>query len=147
MNYKTSSTGGETITTKPGPTERYGAQRRPNGGRPATGPNRDRSLTDRSGQASTRSTKEATSVGATSSSASTAAWPANVSLSLHETSLSPSMANRDSSVDSLSTPLADTKARADPPVGAAISVSDVLTEFVSDVPRHHSCHGLFGSQK
>src|SRR5450631_4254122 len=133
VNCKTSSTGGETITTRPGPIERYGAPRRPNSGRPAAGPNRDRLSTDRSGPASTQSTKEATSVGATSSSASTAAWPANASLSLPETSLSPSMASRDSSVDSPSTPLADTKEQADLPVGAAISVSDVLTQAVSDV--------------
>src|SRR5450631_1606508 len=147
VNCRTSSTGGGTITTRPGPTERYGAQRRPNGGRPATGPNPDRSSTDRSGPASTRSTKEARSVGATSSSALTAAWPVNASLSLHETSLSPSMASRDSSVDSPLTPLADTKAQDDRRVGAAISVSDVLTESVSDVPRHHKSPWQRGSNE
>jgi hypothetical protein len=57
------------------------------------------------------------------------------------------MANRESSVDSLSTPLADTKARADLPVGAAISVSDVLTEFVSDVSRHHNSPWQRGSNE
>src|ERR1700686_2173073 len=146
-NCKNNSTGGATITTGRGPTEPYGEQRRPNGGRPAAELNRDPSSTDRSGPASTRSTKEATSVGATLSSASTAAWPANASLSLPETSLSPSMASRGSSVDSQSTPLADTKAQGDLPVGAAISVSDVLTESVSDVPRHHKSPWQRGSNE
>src|ERR1035438_7867428 len=146
-NCKNNSTGGATITTRPGPTERYGAQRRPNSGRPAAELNRDRSSTDRSEPASTRSTKEATSVGATSSSASTAAWRANASLSRPETSLSPSMASRDSSVDSPSTPLADTKEQADLRVGAAISVSDVLTESVSDVLRHHNSPWQRGSNE
>ena len=86
-------------------------------------------------------------VGATSSSASTAAWRANASLSRPETSLSPSMASRDSSVDSPSTPLADTKAQADLPVGAAISVSDLLTKSVSDVPRHHNSPWQRGSNE
>jgi len=57
------------------------------------------------------------------------------------------MASRDSSVDSPSTPLADTRERADLPVGAAISVSDVLTEFVSDVPRHHKSPWQRGSNE
>jgi len=57
------------------------------------------------------------------------------------------MASRGSSVDSPSTPLVDIKAQGDLPVGAAISVSDVLTESVSDVPRHHKSPWQRGSNE
>jgi hypothetical protein len=57
------------------------------------------------------------------------------------------MANRDSSVDLPSTPLADTKAPADRPGDAAISVSDVLTESVSDVSRQHNSPWQRGSNE
>src|ERR1039457_766179 len=145
-NSKTNSTDGETTTTWPGLIEPCAAPHRPNSGRPAARPDRDRPSMDRSGPASTRSTKGVTSVGVTSSSASTVAWPANESSSPPETSPSPSTVSRAFSVASPSTPAADTKAPADHPDDAA-SVSDVPTKSVSDVPRHHKSPWQRGSNE
>src|SRR5271170_21351 len=102
---------------------------------------------DLSGPASTRSTKEARSAGATTSSASIAASPANASWLPRATSHWLSTVKRASSVASLSTPAAAIKARDDRQGDGETNVSDVLTKSVSDVPRHHICHGLAGSQK
>jgi hypothetical protein len=146
VTSKISSTAGETTTTIRDPTRPYAAPRRLNDGRAVARPGQDQPSVDQSAPASTRLIKEATSAGATSSWGSTAASLANESWSRHEISPWRSMARLDSFVASPSTPVAATRA----PEGrraAAANVSDVLTKSVSDVSRHHSCHGEWGSQK
>src|ERR1700692_647505 len=146
MNSRTNSTAGARTTTTPDRTKPCTVRHLPNAGEQAHEPPLDHRFPDQCAPACTTSTKPATSVGATTSSELTAASPASVSSSLPATSPWPSTANKASYAGSPSTPPADTKAPESRPADDA-SVSNVLTKTVSDVPRHHSCQGLAGSQK
>src|ERR687898_946814 len=146
MSCKTSSTAGACTTTRSDHTRRWVGRLPSSVGQQPHPPLLAPPSPGRLGPAFTACTRPVTSAGATTSSASTAGWQASESSSSPETSTCPSTGRRVCCADSPSTPAAATKAPASHP-DDAVSVSDVLTKTVSDVPRHHKSPWQRGSNE